>query len=111
MKVAYIFSTANASYILEKMILPQLEADTHGVQVVGMFFFVDNNYLLTEGNPTAERLAAVAKKNGMLVMGCDQCCDLRRIADRIHDGFHIGCFPNLYQALIAAGGIDQAITL
>ena len=74
MKVAYIFSTTNASYILEKMILPQLESGTHGAQVVGMFFFVDNNYMLTEGNPTAERLAAVAKKNGMLVMGCDQCC-------------------------------------
>jgi hypothetical protein len=111
MKVAYIFSTVNASYILEKMILPQLESGTHGVQVVGMFFFVDNNYMLTEGNPTAERLAAVAKKNGMLVMGCDQCCELRRIEDRIHDGFRIGCFPNLYQALMAAGGIDQAITL
>ncbi len=111
MKVAYIFSTTNASYILEKMILPQLEAGTHGVQVVGMFFFVDNNYMLTKGNPTAERLAAVAGKNGMLVMGCDQCCEQRRIEDRIHDGFSIGCFPNLYQALITAGGIDQAITL
>ncbi len=111
MKVAYIFSTANASYILEKMILPQLEVGTHGVQVVGMFFFVDNNYLLTQDNPTAERLAAVAKQNGMLVMGCDQCCEARRIDDRIHAEFRIGCFPNLYQALIGAGGIDQAITL
>jgi hypothetical protein len=111
MKVAYIFSTANASYILEQMILPQLEAGTHTVEVAGMFFFVDNNYMLTKGNPTAERLAAVAEKNGMLVMGCDQCCEQRRIDHRIHPGFTIGCFPGLYGALGDAGGVDQVITL
>jgi len=111
MRVAYIFSTANASYILEKMILPQMEAGTHPVDVVGMFFFVDNNYMLTQGNPTAERLSAVAKDAGMLVMGCDQCCEQRRIDDRMHEGFPIGCFPNLYEALLGAGGVDQVITL
>ena len=111
MRVAYIFSTNNSSYILEKMILPQLEAGTHVVTVVGMFFFVDNNYMLTQGNPTAERLAAVAEKHGILVIGCDQCCELRRIDDRIHKSFSIGCFPNLYGALVKAGGVDQAITL
>lgn len=111
MRVAYIFSTSNASYILEKMILPQLEDSRHAVTVVGMFFFVDNNYLLTEGNPTAERLAAIASKHGILIMGCDQCCELRRIDDRIHKAFSIGCFPNLYGALQKAGGVDQVITL
>lgn len=111
MRVAYIFSTNNASYILEKMVLPQLEAGTHGVTVVGMFFFVDNNYMLTEGNSTAERLAKMASKHGILVMGCDQCCEMRRIDDRIHKAFSIGCFPNLYTALQKAGGVDQAITL
>lgn len=111
MRVAYIFSTANGSYILEKMILPQLEAGSHAVTVVGMFFFVDNNYMLTRGNPTAERLADVARKRGILVMGCDQCCELRRIDDRIHETFSIGCFPNLYGALQKAGGVDQVITL
>jgi len=111
MRVAYIFSTPNASYILEKMILPQLEAGSHGVTVIGMFFFVDNNYMLTKGNPTAERLAAVAANNGMLVMGCDQCCEQRRIDDRIHPAFTIGCFPGLYRAIQDAGGVDQVITL
>ena len=111
MRVAYIFSTNNASYILEKMILPQLEAGRHVASVVGMFFFVDNNYLLTQGNPTAERLAAIASQHGILVMGCDQCCELRRIDDRIHEAFSIGCFPNLYGALQKAGGVDQVITL
>jgi hypothetical protein len=109
MRVAYIFSTSNASYILEKMILPQMEAGTHPVEVVGMFFFVDNNYMLTEGNPTAARLSAIAKDKGMLVLGCDQCCEARRIEDQM--AFPIGCFPDLYGALTQAGGIDQAITL
>lgn len=111
MKIAYVFATNNGSYILEKMILPQLESGTHGVTVVGMFFFVDNTYMLQEGNPTAKRLAAVAQKTGMLVMGCDQCCEQRRIDEMIQEPFTIGCFPNLYGALSKAGGLDQVITL
>ena len=39
-----------ASYKLGQMILPQLEAGTHGVDVVGMFFFDDNNYVLRAGD-------------------------------------------------------------
>jgi len=38
------------------MILPQLEEDAHGVDVVGMFFFEDNNYVLVEGDPLSELL-------------------------------------------------------
>lgn len=42
-KVAYVFALPrSASYKLAKMILPQLEAGTHGVEVAGMFFFDDN---------------------------------------------------------------------
>jgi hypothetical protein len=111
MRVAYLFSTSNASYILENMILPQLEEDAHVVDVVGMFFFVDNNYMLTAENPTADRLAKIASEKGMLVMGCDQCCEARRIDDKIHASFLIGCFPNLYTAVTEAGGVDQVITL
>ena len=72
MKVAYIFSTQGhtVSYKLGKMILPQLEANTHGVVVVGMFFFEDNNYVLVKGDPTGERLAKVAKAQNILLMGC-----------------------------------------
>jgi hypothetical protein len=110
MNVAYVFSTANASYILEKMIVPQLEDGRHGVTVAGMFFFVDNNYLLVRGNPTGERLAKVARKTGMLLMGCDQCCYQREIADKLIEGVPIGCFPDLYAAL-AGAKIDQVITL
>lgn len=110
MRVAYVFSTPNASFILEKMIVPQLEEGRHGAEVKGMFFFMDNNYLLLKGNPVGERLAKLSKKTGMLVMGCDQCCYQRSIADKLVDGFPIGCFPDLYRALSTAG-VDQVITL
>ena len=98
------------SYKLAKMILPQLEEGRHGVEVVGMFFFEDNNYVLVKGNPIGERLIEVAKKTGMLLMGCDQCCYEREIADKLFDGVPIGCFPDLYKAL--SGNMpDQVITL
>jgi len=112
MKVAYIFSTQghSVSFKLGKMILPQLEQGIHGVDVVGMFFFEDNNYVLLKGNPIGERLAEVAKAQGMLLMGCDQCCYEREIDGKLVDGAVIGCFPNLYQAL--SGNMpDQIITL
>lgn len=112
MKVAYIFSTQGhtVSYKLGKMILPQLEADAHGVDVVGMFFFEDNNYVLVKGDPIGERLAVIAKKNGILLMGCDQCCYERNIEDKLVEGACIGCFPNLYAAL-ADNMPDHIITL
>lgn len=112
MKVAYIFSTQGhtVSYKLGKMILPQLEEDAHGVDVVGMFFFEDNSYVLVKGNPIGERLAKVAKAKGMLLMACDQCAYERDIAETLVEGATIGCFPNLYGAL--AGNMpDHIITL
>ena len=71
MKVAYIFSTQghSVSYKLGKMILPQIEDDKHGVEVVGMFFFEDNAYVLQNGNPIGERLAKVAKRKRRVVNG------------------------------------------
>ncbi len=52
MKVAYVFiSPRAASYKLQQMILPQLEAGTHRVEVVGMFFFDDNLFVLRKGDP------------------------------------------------------------
>ncbi len=112
MKVAYIFSTQghSVSYKLGQMILPQLENDAHGVEVVGMFFFEDNNYVLVAGDPIGERLASVARDKGMLLMGCDKCCYERQIDDKLVEGATIGCFPDLYSAL--AGNMpDQVITL
>jgi hypothetical protein len=69
MKVAYVFNTPRAAtYKLGQMILPQLEAGTHGVDVVGMFFFDDNVFSLRKGDPIGERLARVAQQKGMLLM-------------------------------------------
>lgn len=112
MKVAYIFTTQGhtVSYKLSQMILPQLEDDAHGVDVVGMFFFEDNNYALVKGDAIGERLAKVAKEKNILIMGCDKCCYERNIDEKLIDGATIGCFPNLYQAL-AGNPPDHVITL
>ena len=41
MKVAYVLNTPNAAnYKVGEMILPQLESDSHGVEVVGIFFLM-----------------------------------------------------------------------
>ena len=121
MKVAYVFSTSGhtASYKLGKMILPQLEQGTHGVEVVGMFFFDDNTYLLRAGDPVGERLGRVAAEHGMLLMLCDQCALERCLAEGeigsarpagTVAGVRVGCFPDLYAAL-AGNPPDHVITL
>lgn len=133
MKVAYVFALPrSASYKLGRMILPQLEAGTHGVEVVGMFFFDDNTFVLRQGDPIGERLARVAKEKGMLLMMCDMCalerhlaegepkwCDAQgmgrtvsgevRVVNTV-EGVQVGCFPDLYQVL-AGNPPDQIITL
>ena len=125
MKVAYVFSTSGhtASYKLGRMILPQLEEDRHGVEVVGMFFFDDNTYLLRRGDPLGERVGKIAREQGMLLMLCDQCAHERGLAAPapagsgadyqpvgVVEGVRVGCFPDLYAAL--AGNMpDQIITL
>ena len=121
MKVAYIFATSGhtASYKLGKMILPQLEAGNHGVEVIGMMFFDDNNYVLRQGDPIGERLAKVAAEQGILLMMCDQCALERGLAEGEAGncypsgtvaGVDVGCFPDLYGAL-AGNPPDQVITL
>jgi hypothetical protein len=133
-KVAYVFAhPRSASYKLGQMILPQLEAGTHGVEVVGMFFFDDNTFVLRSGDPIGERLAAVADRTGMLLMMCDMCALERHLAEgspRWCDpatgvgrrepaectvagtvpGVQVGCFPDLYAAL-ADSPPDHVITL
>lgn len=122
MKVAYVFSTSGhtASYKLGKMILPQLEAGNHGAEVVGMFFFDDNTFVMRKGDPLGERLAKIAKEKGMLLMLCDQCATERNLAEPkpeggyrpkdVCEGVQVGCFPDLYGAL-AGSPPDQVITL
>jgi len=125
MKVAYVFATNMAStFKLATMILPQLEAGNHGATVAGMMFFDDNIFCLRKGDPVGERLSAIAKEKGMLLMVCDQCAVRRNLAEGtfeqcgsgevvakgLVDGVVAGCFPQLYEALGGAG-VDQIISL
>lgn len=120
MKIAYVFATASAAaYKLGTMILPQLEAGTHGVEVVGMFFFDDNTFALRAGDSIGERIGTIARDRGMLLMLCDQCAAARGLADHSDTGYtakdvvsgvRVGCFPDLYAAL-AGNPPDQVITL
>jgi len=82
MKVAYVFaSPRSSSYKLGQMILPQLEAGTHAVDVVGMFFFDDNTFVLRQGDPLGERLSNIAQKKNILLMMCDMCALERGLAE------------------------------
>lgn len=133
MKVAYVFALPrSASYKLGQMILPQLEVGVHGVEVVGMFFFDDNTFVLRRGDPVGERLAKIAAEKGILLMMCDMCALERGLAQgeprwcdaqgrgRVQPaecqpqdvvaGVKVGCFPDLYAAL-AGNPPDQVITL
>ncbi len=125
MKVAYIFRNNMAStFQLATMILPQLETNTHLVNVLGMFFFDDNINILRENDPVGERLSKIAKEKGMLLMVCDQCAVRRNLAEGafeqcgsgevkakgLVDGVQAGCFPQLYTAL-GSNPPDQVITL
>ena len=125
MKIAYVFKTNMAStFQLSSMILPQLENNTHLVDVIGMFFFDDNIYCLRQNDPVGERLAKIAKEKKMLLMVCDQCAVRRELAEGtfeqcgsgevkakgLVDGVVAGCFPQLYSAL-GPNAPDQVITL
>jgi len=121
MKIAYIFSTSGhtTSYKLGKMILPQLEQGTHGAEVVGMFFFDDNTFLLQLGNPLGERLSKIAKEKNILLMLCDQCALERHLATgspgnanpcNTFENVKVGCFPDLFAAL-AKNPPDHIITI
>ena len=125
MKVAYIFRNNMAStFQLATMILPQLEQNSHVVDVAGMFFFDDNIFCLKKGDPVGERLSKIANEKKMLLMVCDQCAVRRGFADGtleqcgsgdvkakgLVDGVVAGCFPQLYTAL-GSNPPDQVITL
>jgi len=127
MNVAYIFRTnMSAVYQLGTMILPQLEKNIHGVNVVAMFFFDDNVYTLEKNNEIGKRLEKIAEKNKILIMACDQCALRRGLAEGSFDmcgtgslkpknmikGAKVGCFPQLYSELSKCGKtVNYVITL
>ena len=113
-----------STFQLATMILPQLEKNSHVVDVAGMFFFDDNLFCLKKGDPIGERLAKIADEKKMLLMVCDACAVRRGFADGtleqcgsgdvkakgLVDGVVAGCFPQLYTAL-GSNPPDQVITL
>lgn len=109
MKVAYVISSDNARTILRDMVIPQLEADNHGAEVLGMFFVFDNTFLLLEGTDIGDRLQKLHEKTGMIMLACDQCTFERQIEHKLVSGATIGCFPVLYGAL-GSVELDQVIT-
>ena len=133
MKIAYVFANPHAaSYKLAQMILPQLQATTHGATVVGMFFLDDNVFVLHKGDPVGEGLSRVAREQDILLMMCDLCALSRNLAEGAPcwvapdgsgikeparcvpvdtvEGVQVGCFPNLYSAL-SGNPPDHIITL
>ena len=125
MKIAYVFKTSMSStFQLGTMILPQLETNSHGVDVAGMFFFDDNIFCLKKGDPIGEKLSKIAIEKNMLLMVCDACAVRRNLAEGtleqcgsgdvkakgLFDGVVAGCFPQFYNAL-GGNPPDQVITL
>ncbi len=121
MKIAYIFTTGGttATHKLGQMILPQLEEGRHGVDVVGMFFFGDNNFVLRSGDPIGVRLAKMASEKKFFLMMCDRCALARGLAEgevgdckptNTVDGVRVGCFPDLYAAL-ASNPPDHVVSI
>lgn len=111
MKVAYIFTTTMSHKILSTMVVPQMEEGRHGVDVAGMFFFGDNAFILTKDNAVGVRLKKLMEEGKVhVLMACDQCAYEREIDKQLIDGAGIGCFPDLYAALLPAN-VDQVITL
>lgn len=110
MKVAYVISSDNSRKILRDMIIPQMEANNHGAEVLGMFFVFDNTYLLLKNTDLGARLQKLHDETGMIILACDQCVIEREIQDNIIPGASIGCFPVLYGCLENVE-LDQVITL
>jgi hypothetical protein len=110
MKVIYLFQSSIASTLLEKMIIPQMSAEEHGAEIVGMFFLADTVYFFLPENPIGEKLSALSSKLGFFIICCDLCCEQRGISGRLYPGIQEGCFPDLYKHA-AEKGADQVITL
>lgn len=122
MKVVYIFLSKGSGvcHLIQK-ILPQLEAGSHGSEVVGMCFFDNNGKVLQQDKVFGIRLAKVAKERNIILMmaACkDLDISLKEVDEHYYsvksslrrkptecavitvaDGMEVGCFPHLYAAL------------
>lgn len=102
--------TSMSHYILKNMIIPQIEKGIHGAEVVGMFFVGDNTFMLEKGQNIGDKIEKLQQKNGMMVLGCDQCVEDRMLQKKLIGCTIIGCFPHFY-ADLAGNPPDQVITI
>ncbi len=110
MNVVYVFTSSDASVILEKMIIPQVEQGLHGAKVVGMFFFYDNTFLFVPDNPIGAKLTKLSQELGFFIICCNFCTQMRGIDGRLFAGVEEGCFPDLYKKAQEFGA-EQVISL
>lgn len=110
MKVLYFFQSPNASTILSKMIIPQLDQDRHGAEVAGMFFFADTVFFFLPENPIGKELIRLSEKLGFFIICCDYCCEQRDISGRLYPKVEEGCFPDVYRRA-GEHGVEMVISL
>jgi len=71
-KIIYVFlSQGFGLRMLISRIIPELEAGTHSVDVLGMCFFDGNQAALDTSNPLGARLEILAKANDIILMEAD----------------------------------------
>ena len=81
LKIAHVLATPTASALkLARMILPQLEAGTHGAEVAGMMFFDDGIHCPRQGDEVGARLARIAAERNILLMTRDDRAMRRGLA-------------------------------
>ena len=95
MRALYVFRSPDASVILDKMIIPQVEKGIHGAEIVGMFFFFDNTLLFVPDNPIGAKLVRLSKQHHFFLLCCDLCTEASGIASRLYEDAEEGCFPDL----------------
>lgn len=105
MKIAYFFITPQVGVLrLIHTILPELESDTHSLNVVAMCFFDENKIALELDNEIGRRLSKlVTEKNIMLLQA--ETADMKSkspsecVVTTIINGEQVGCYPNFYTAM------------
>jgi len=120
MKIAYFFISPIGLFRLLKVILPELEAGTHSLDVVAMCFFDDNNFLLDIDHQIGRRLAILTNEKNITLMRSDRAGSESGVNNKdgvnatiyqrtkkptecvvitIVDGQQVGCFPDFYAAV------------
>jgi len=115
-KIMYIFLSGSGIDKLIHDIIPQIEADSHGIKVVGMCFFDGNAKVLSQKEVVGKRLAELCREKNIQLMVAETGdlektveLDRQQVKRRttpaqcavitVLDGEQVACFPDLYAAL------------